>query len=321
MGKKDEIKAEFIKPASTERCADKDLVDVRRITWIGFWDNAFLGVSKVVGGIFGHSSALVADGIHSFADFLSDIIILVMVGVARRKPDKTHQFGHGKFETLAAVLLGVILILVSLGIFAHGIEDVVRVARGDQLPSPSPIALIILLFCIVSKEWLFHATLRVGRRVNSQAVIANAWHHRSDSLSSVATLIGVLGAIILGPSWNVLDPIAAMIVSVFIFAVGLKTIAPAIRELLGHSLPEKTQQAIIEAIKGSPGILAYSNLRTSLSGNDCIVEVHLKVDPDITVREGHRLSLAVERHIAKAVAPLHAIITTHIQPFCKKNKD
>lgn len=295
--------------------AGQQVAEARRITWVGFWVNAFLGVIKVVGGILGRSSALVADGIHSFSDFLSDIIVIVMVGVARRAPDGSHQFGHGKYETLATLLLGLMLVIVAIGIFADGVSQVVEVAHGKILPKPLPIALVILIISIVSKEWLYWATLRVGKRIHSQAVITNAWHHRTDSFSSIATLVGVGGSMLLGEQWRVLDPVAAMIVAIFIVTVGIKAIGPSLSELLGSSLSEELQIKIREAIVDTEGVIQYHDLRTSRSGQDCIIEVHVKVDPKLTVGQGEKIADKIEENIRCVILPSNAITNIHIEPY------
>lgn len=178
----------------------------RHVTWVGFWINAFLGLAKVLGGIFGRSSALVADGVHSFSDFLSDIVVIFMVGIARKSPDSDHQFGHGRYEALAAAILSLALMAVAAGMLVDSIGRIILVCKGEVIPRPAPLALVIIAASIVSKEWLFHYTMRAGRRIRSEAVQANAWHHRSDAFSSVATLAGVAGAMFLGESWTRLRP-------------------------------------------------------------------------------------------------------------------
>lgn len=287
----------------------------QRVTWIGFWVNAFLGVAKVLGGIFSRSSALVADGIHSFSDFLSDIIVISMVGIAHKKPDKDYQFGHGRFEALATVLLSLILIIVAIGIFYEGIVNIIGFCNGQPIPRPGMLALWIILASIVSKEWLFHYTKRAGERIKSEAVIANAWHHRSDSLSSIATLIGVAGSRFLGEHWRILDPIAAIVVGLFIMVVSLKLAKPAIKEMLGVSLPKENKKAIINALKNTPGVKGWSSMRTFKSGYDGFVIVHIKVDPDITVREAHNIATNAEHNMRMAVTDLNIVAGTHIEPF------
>lgn len=301
--------------------AEESVAIGRRVTWIGFWINAFLGVAKVLGGIFSRSSALIADGIHSFSDFISDIIVLMMVGISRKKPDSRYQFGHGRFEALATVLLSLVLILVAAGIFYEGIERIIGYCHGETLDRPGWLALIIIVVSIVLKEWLFHFTKRAGERIHSEAVIANAWHHRSDSLSSLATLVGVGGAMFLGNSWRVLDPIAAIVVGVFIFIVGLQLAKPAISEMLGVSLPTSMKNRFHRALRETPGVLSHSSMRTFKTGNDGYVIVHIKVDPDITVREAHQIASAAESNLRNSVKELNIHASTHIEPYHPRKKN
>ena len=237
MDNSDSIKHPSVTP-------EEAVKEARHVTWVGFWCNAALGTAKVIAGIVGRSGALVADGIHSFSDFITDVIVLVMVGIARRRPNARYQYGHGKYETFATMLIAVALIIVGIGIFIDGIKHVILALRGQELARPGWIALAICFASIVVKEWLFRYTRRVGVRIQSGAVIANAWHHRSDAFSSVATLVGVAGAMFLGENGRILDPIAAMIVAVFIIIVGIKMAIPAINELLEVSLPEKMEDQI-----------------------------------------------------------------------------
>lgn len=286
----------------------------RHVTWVGFWINAALGVAKVLAGIFGRSSALIADGIHSFSDFLSDIIVIVMVGISRKRPDTDHQFGHGHYEAFATILLSVVLAVVAVGIFYDSVERMIAVANGEVLPRPGMITLIIIVVSILSKEWLFHYTKRVGESIGSQAVVANAWHHRSDSLSSIATLIGVGGAMFLGEGARILDPIAAAVVGVFIAVVSVKLCMPAINELLGASLPEDTCKMIEKAIDETPGVIRHEKLRTFKSGHEAYIEVQIIVHPDITICKAHDIATQAEKNIAAAVTSYTAHVITHIEP-------
>ena len=262
----------------------------RRVTWLGFWINAFLGALKVVGGIFSRSGALVADGIHSFSDFFSDILVLIMVGVARRKPNAHYPFGHGRFEAFATTLLSLLLMLVAIGIFYEGTVKIIDSIEGEILPQPTYVALIIIAVSIISKEWLYHYTRRVGETIKSETVVANAWHHRSDALSSIATLIGVAGAIFLGEKWRILDPIAAVVVGVMVFVISIDLAKPAVKEMLGGSLPKKTRSLIKKALKDTEGVKGWHNLQTFKSGYDGYVIVHIKVDPEISVKEANDIA-------------------------------
>ena len=299
---------------TTPLCATEEVRVGRRVTWVGFWVNAVLAVLKIAGGIIGRSSALVADGVHSLSDFLSDILVIVMLGIARKKPDADHEFGHGRYEALATLILTVMLGIVGAGLFYDGAVHTYLIYRGTIPPAPMPLALIIIVISIVSKEWLYRYTRHVGERIRSDAVIANAWHHRSDAFSSLATLVGVGGAFFLGPQWRVLDPIAAMIVALFIIIVAVRMGQPALGEMLGRSLPEKDRAAITAAIRATPGVVRFHGLRTFKSGKDAYVEVHLMVDPEITVRAADNISIAVERAILAALPSYDATVTTHIEP-------
>lgn len=294
--------------------AKKAVDEARRVTWIGFWINAILGLAKVAGGIFGRSSALVADGIHSFSDFISDIIVIVMIGIARKQPDVKHQFGHGHYEALATVILSLALMIVAMGILIDSINRIILVGQGGMIPRPAPMALLIIVISITSKEWLFHFTLRVGRRIHSEAVRANAWHHRSDAFSSVATLLGVAGAMFMGDEWRVLDPIAAIIVSIIIAIVSVKMIYPALGELLGRSLSGEACSKIERAISETDGVRRWHHLRTFKSGNDAYVEVHIKVDSELTVSQAHTIATITENRIKESLPEMSVYVTTHIEP-------
>lgn len=287
----------------------------RHVTWVGFWWNAFLGVIKVLGGIFSRSSALVADGIHSFSDFFSDIIVILMVGISRKKPDQRYQFGHGRFEALATILLSIVLFVVAIGIIYEGIVNIIQYCNGHAIPRPGWLALIIIVLSIIIKEYLYHYTRRAGERIRSEVVVANAWHHRTDSFSSVATLIGVAGAMFFGEKWRILDPIAAIVVGVFILIVGIDLARPALKEMLGASLEKEAKKNLLKALKGTPGVLSYSDFRTFKSGNDGYVIVHIKVDPDITVREAHHIASNAEHNMRMSVHDLIIHPSTHIEPF------
>ncbi|MEE1207807.1 MAG: cation diffusion facilitator family transporter [Muribaculaceae bacterium] len=286
----------------------------RHVTWVGFWVNAVLGAAKIAGGVLGRSAALIADGVHSLSDFVSDIIVLTMVTVSRKRPDVQHQFGHGKFEALATLILAVVLLAVAVGIFWDGLDRVIAVYHGEELAKPGYVALGILLASIVAKEWLYRYTRRAGERIHSDAVIANAWHHRSDSMSSIATLLGVSGAMFLGPQWRVLDPIAAMVVAVFILWVSWSLGRPALAELLDAALPPSDIEAISKVIDSMPGVGAWHHLRTFKSGNNAYVEVHIKVDPELTVRHAHSIATELEHRIEAALPDRNTTVTTHIEP-------
>ncbi|MGM9844694.1 MAG: cation diffusion facilitator family transporter [Muribaculaceae bacterium] len=300
---------------NTQHLSSAECVSIaRRVTWTGFWVNAGLSVAKIIVGITARSGALVADGVHSLSDFLTDFIVLIMVGISRKEPDRRHEFGHGKYETLATVMLALVLLIVAIGIMYSGITAILRYMNGEALGQPGVAAPVMCALSIVSKEWLYQYTVKAGRRIHSEAVIANAWHHRSDALSSLATFVGVGGAIFFGSGAAILDPIAAIIVAVFIMLVAIKMILPAIGELLDNSLPERVEAEIIKAITTTPGVISYERLRTRRSGAIAIINVEIKVEPAITVAQGHEIATVVENNIRAAIDDPLAIVATHVEP-------
>lgn len=298
-----------------ETIDDKTVVHVaRHVTWVGFWINAALGILKVLAGIFGRSTAMIADGVHSFSDFITDLIVIIFVGVSRRKADERHQYGHGKYETFATMLVAAILIIVGILFFIDGTEKILAAIKGAPLPAPTWLALSMAVASIVAKEWLFHYTYRAGRRIGSAVVVANAWHHRSDSLSSLATLFGIGGAMFLGSGWHILDPVAAMVVSIFIIIVAIKIGRPAVTELLEVSLPEDMVKRMYEVIGSTPGIEAFHRFASRRNGSRMIVDFHIKVDPGISVHDAHRIASDVENRLKKEFGP-NLAANIHIEPY------
>lgn len=286
---------------------------IKKCTWIGFGVNGLLSVLKIVAGIVGNSGAMIADGVHSVSDFITDLIVIVFIGVSSRGVNKYYRYGHGKFETFATMLISMALAIVAVGIFWSGAKKVMFALQGGILESPSMIALWMAVISIITKEWLYRYTKKVGNNINSMAVIANAWHHRSDAFSSIATLAGISGAIFLGCRWRILDPIAAMSVSVFIAIVAYKLAKPAVRELLEISLPEAVNDKIGDIITSVEGVKTYHNLRTRKNGNMCVMDFHIKVDPDATVVEAHNIASEVEGKLNDCFGT--SIINIHIEPY------
>ena len=284
------------------------------VTLTGSAVNAALIVLKFLAGFLGRSSAMVADAVHSLSDFISDVVVLIFVRIAGKPRDKGHDYGHGKFETLATLIIGILLGVAGIGLMINGIESVVKSLNGESLPRPTMLALAIAIFAIVSKEWLYRYTLRAGNRLDSPAVVANAWHHRSDAISSIGTLVGISGAMFLGDRWRILDPVAAVVVSVFILKSGYDIIKPCISELLDASLPETTEREIIRLVKSVPGIEMVHNLRTRRIGNAVAVDLHAKMDGNITLSEAHAKATAAEIAIKKAFGD-NAIINIHMEPL------
>lgn len=295
---------------------EESLHSARKVTWTGFWTNSGLSAVKITAGLSGHSGALIADGVHSLSDLASDVLVLLMVGISHKQPDRGHPFGHGRYETFATLMLSAMLIAVAGGIFWEGLGKVLSFLQGAGLATPTWSALAVCVVSIACKEWLYRYTRRVGERIHSEAIVANAWHHRSDAFSSLATLGGVSGAMFLGEEWRILDPLAAMLVAVFIAAVGIRMTAGSVRDLLGTALPDGYVVSIKNAVSSTDGVMTFHRLRTAKSGSDCIVELHLKVDPAITVRDAHLISMAVEENIKHVLTEANTVyVNTHIEPY------
>ena len=282
-------------------------------TLIGTAVNALLIAAKFAAGVIGRSSAMTADAVHSLSDFITDIIVLVFVKLSGKPQDAGHDYGHGKFETFATMMIGLILLLAGVGLFVDGAGKVVGSLRGESLPRPSVLALDVAAVSIVSKEALYRYTVRKGTEHRSQALIANAWHHRSDAISSVGTLAGVAGAMFLGARWRILDPLAAIVVSVFIAKAGYDIMRPSIDELLESSLPEEHEKDICRIILSVPGIRNMHKLRTRRIGNGIAIDLHARMDRNITLTEAHAIAHEAERLLKERYGP-ETWINIHMEP-------
>ena len=277
-------------------------------------------VLKFLAGIFGRSSAMVADAVHSLSDFITDVVVLVFVKIAGKPRDKGHEYGHGKFETLATLIIGLILIVAGGGLMLNGIEHIVRSINGEELERPTLLALTIALVSIISKEWLYRFTISRGRDLNSQAVMANAWHHRSDAVSSGGTFLGIAGAMFLGPRWRILDPVAAIVVSIFIIKSGYDIMKPCIAELLEASLPEEQEKEILRIVGNVPGIRNVHNLRTRRIGNDIAIDLHAKMNGNLSLSQAHAKATIAENAL-RDVFGKGSIINIHMEPLSDDSEE
>lgn len=293
--------------------------EIYRVTFIGTLVNAVLIVLKLLAGIFGRSSAMLADAVHSMSDFITDVMVIFFVRIAGKPSDKNHDYGHGKYETLGTLIIGVLLAIAGVGLMVSGIENIISSIRGEVLPSPTMFALIIAIVSIVSKEWLYRYTVRKGRQLDSKAVVANAWHHRSDAISSIGTLVGIGGAMSLGADWRILDPIAAVLVSVFIIKSGYDIIRPCLSELLEASLSDGQEREIISIINSIQGIEGVHRLRTRHVGNAIAIDAHALMDGSQTLSEAHNKASEAEKAI-RARFGSNSIINIHMEPIDKKRK-
>lgn len=295
--------------------------EIIRITLIGSLANFLLLIFKFLAGIFGHSSAMIADAVHSLSDFVTDIIVLLFINISSKPKDQGHDYGHGKYETLATSIVGIVLLGVGAALFWEGLNKIIGFYfKGEVLESPGKIALIAALISIVIKEILYRITLYVGKKEKSQAVIANAWHHRSDAFSSIGTALGIGGAILLGERWRVLDPLAAVLVSFLIMKVAIQLILPAINDLLEKSLPSDIEDEILAVINEMPEVKNPHNLCTRRIGNDFAIEVHIRVDGNTSVSRAHILTQAIENKLRAKYGPA-THIALHVEPIKEKEDE
>ncbi len=281
--------------------------EIYKVTLVGSAGNMALLAFKFIAAIIGHSSAMMADAIHSLSDFITDIVVLAFVRLSAKPQDKSHDYGHGKFETFATFIIGIALVIVSIGIMVAAVQKVVLWAGGAELQAPGKLALWAALVSIVVKEVLFRYTAVRGKALNSQAMIANAWHHRSDALSSIAAATGIGGAIVLGSRWTVLDPVASIFVGLMLVKVAYELLKQSVDELTESSLPEDTEQEIATIISSFPDITEPHNLRTRRIGNRIAIEAHIRMDGNLPLREAHDRATAIEKKLKERFGP-----TTHI---------
>lgn len=286
---------------------------IYRVTLVGSVVNLLLLVFKFVAGILGHSAAMLADAVHSLSDFVTDIIVIVFVRISSKPEDEGHDYGHGKYETLATAIIGLILLFVGFGILWNGATSIWDFWQGGELKEPGMLALWAALVSILFKELLYQYTVLKGRRLNSQAVVANAWHHRSDALSSIGTAVGIGGAILLGEQWLVLDPLAAVVVSLFIMKVAIQLLVPCVEELLEKSLPAEVEEKIKQEILAFPGVTSPHHLRTRRIGSSYAIEVHIRMDGQITLEEAHHTAMAIENRL-KSEFGNRTYINIHVEP-------
>ena len=288
--------------------------EIARVTLAGSVVNLLLVGMKAVAGLVGHSAAMISDAVHSLSDFVTDIVVLIFVRVSGRPQDEDHDYGHGKYETLATLFIGLALAAAAVGIVVSGAGKLARWLQGEDLPAPGKIALWAALGSIVAKELLFQYTRIKGKHLDSKALEANAWHHRSDALSSVGTAIGIGGAILLGRRWTVLDPLASIVVGAMLVKVAWDLLGPSFGELTDSSLPADTEQEMLAIIRGVPGVKDPHNLRTRRIGNRIAAEVHIRLDGTLPLSEAHEKASEVERRFKDRFGAQSHIIV-HMEPL------
>lgn len=287
--------------------------EIYKVTMVGGIANLLLVGFKFAAGIAGHSGAMMADAVHSVSDFVTDVVVLAFVGVSARPQDRSHDFGHGKFETVATLFIGLALAAAAIGIVINGAGKFAAWLQGESLPSPGKIALWGALISIAVKEAIYRYTAAKGKKLESKAVIANAWHHRSDALSSIGAAIGIAGAIFLGERWTVLDPLASIVVGAMLIKVAWDLLGPSLGELTEQSLPDETEKEILDLVQSVPGVSDPHNLRTRRIGNHIAAEVHIRLDGSMPLSEAHDKASAIERQFKERFGQ-EAHIIIHMEP-------
>ena len=287
--------------------------EIYKVTMVGGAVNVVLLLFKFVAGIVGHSAAMVADAVHSLSDFVTDVIVLVFVHISGKPKDKSHDYGHGKFETLAMTVIGLALLVVAVGIVYSGMTKIIDWANGTDLEAPGMLALWAALLSIVLKEGVYRYSMVKARELNSQAVEANAWHHRSDALSSLGTAIGIGGAIFLGHRWTVLDPIASVVVGMFIVKVAIDLLRRGIGDLMEQSLPDAVEEEMLQMVEAIPGVVEPHDLRTRRIGNHYAIELHIRMDGDMSLRDSHDKASEVEDMLRNRYGK-DTHVAVHVEP-------
>lgn len=289
---------------------------IYRVTFVGFVVNLVLSIVKLIAGLVGRSGAMVADAVHSFSDLATDVVVIAFARISAKPRDPGHDYGHGKYETLATIIISLALAVVGAGILVDSIGRIRIVLDGGLLPRPGVIALVAALVSIIVKEILYRYTVRVGRQIQSPSVIANAWHHRSDALSSLGTLVGIGCAYFLGSKWRIADPVAALLVAVFIFKIAFDLIRNGLGELLEQSLPEDVEEEILHIVTANPEVREPHNLRTRRIGASIAIEVHVRMDGRMTVEHSHDLTVEIERRLRERFGE-ETMIAIHVEPINK----
>ncbi len=287
--------------------------EIYKVTLVGSAGNLALLTFKFVAGVLGHSSAMIADAVHSLSDFFTDLIVLMFVKVSAKPQDESHDYGHGKFETIATLFIGLALVGAAIWIIVSGAVKFAHWLGGETLEVPGKLALLAAVISILVKEILYRYTVVRGRKLESQAVVANAWHHRSDALSSIGAAIGIGGAILLGERWAVLDPLASIVVGGMLMKVAFDLLKDSMGELTDQSLSADEEHEILDIIASFPDVSEPHNLRTRRIGNRIAIESHIRMDGNLPLSSAHEHASAIERKLKERFGP-DALVTLHMEP-------
>ncbi|SFW23183.1 cation diffusion facilitator family transporter [Prevotellaceae bacterium HUN156] len=288
--------------------------EIYKVTLVGSVGNVALLTFKFIAGVLGHSSAMIADAVHSLSDFITDVVVLVFVSISAKPQDRSHDYGHGKYETIATFLIGLALVAAATGIVVSGCLKLIAWWGGEALAAPGWIALWAALLSIVIKELIYQYTARKGMQLDSPVMIANAWHHRSDALSSIGAAVGIGGAIWLGQRWTVLDPLASIIVGLMLVRVAWELLRTSSADLTECSLPEETEQEIENIIQSFADVQEPHNLRTRRIGNRVAIEAHVRMDGSLPLHIVHERATTIERKLKERFGE-QTHVTLHMEPI------
>lgn len=282
--------------------------------------NTALGAVKIGAGAIGGSQALIADGVHSLSDVVTDLAVLIGARFWLRPADEGHPHGHAKIEAIITLFIGLTLAGIGVGLIARAVQALRDIGEGAATPPPSWITLVTALFSIAIKEWLYRWSATVGRRVHSSAVIANAWHHRSDAFSSIPAAIAIALSLAFGPRYAFLDPVGAIVVATFVLYAARKIVWPALAILSDEGLPLDKRARLTAFVRAQPGVRFTHRLRTrSLGGDFVAMDLHIHVDGDLSVREGHRLAhLVIDRLVERFPELIDVLV--HVEPAAKEER-
>jgi len=287
--------------------------EIYKVTMVGSAGNVALLTFKFIAGVMGHSSAMIADAVHSLSDFVTDVVVLAFVHMSAKPQDETHDYGHGKYETFASFIIGLALLAAATVIIVTGVAKVIDWVDGKQLAAPGWLALAAAVISIIVKEILYRYTVNSGNTLDSQALVANAWHHRSDALSSIGTTVGIGGAILLGNRWTVLDPLASVVVGAILVKVSINLLRSTVGELTEHSLSSNVEKEIVDIISSFPDVSEPHNLRTRRIGNRYAIEAHVRMDGSVPLTVAHDRATAIEQLLRDRFGK-QTHITIHMEP-------
>ncbi|MBQ7204852.1 MAG: cation transporter [Muribaculaceae bacterium] len=287
--------------------------EIYKVTLVGSAGNVALLTFKFIAGVMGHSSAMIADAVHSLSDFITDVVVLAFVHVSAKPQDADHDYGHGKYETFASFIIGLALMAAATGIIVSGVAKLIDWAGGKELAAPGWLALAAAIISIIVKEVLYQYTARRGKHLDSQALVANAWHHRSDALSSIGTAVGIGGAILLGNRWTVLDPLASVVVGLMLVKVSVGLLRSSVGELTESSLTSDIEKEIENIICSFPDVQEPHNLRTRRIGNRFAIEAHVRMDGNLPLTAAHDRATAIEEALRKRFGR-QTHVTIHMEP-------